>query len=263
LEVVPISQTERRINKLYANFCVIRKEVSLSIIKATNRALPLALELGGLLIEHKERIGHGNWETWVARQDFSLATTKRWMALNRRREEVARSGVESLDEAYQILGLKSTAPKRSPVSDLTVPEASDTDAPVTKEEGQPNPEVLWFPERRDPPAPLPVPEKPAEVQAAHEPDHLNTPVQPGSTELVSGNGDPSVQVFEYKVDALVTIRVTRRETAKNKEEAIQRAKEAHGDGLERHYGKSLKEYLESYKDCEEIELCSMTWSVTE
>jgi hypothetical protein len=126
LEVVPISQTERRINKLYANFCVIRKEVSLSIIKATNRALPLAIELGGLLVEHKERIGHGNWETWVAAQEFSLATAKRWMALNRRREEVERSGVENLDEAYLLLGLKT--PKRSPVSDLTDSDA-DTDTP--------------------------------------------------------------------------------------------------------------------------------------
>lgn len=246
---MPISQTERRINKLYANFCVIRKEVSLSIIKATNRALPLAIELGGLLVEHKERIGHGNWETWVAAQEFSLATAKRWMALNRRREEVERSGVENLDEAYLLLGLKT--PKRSPVSDLTDSDA-DTDTPD------------W----RHNPAPIPAPEKPSEVQAAS--DDIKPPAQPAITESISGNGESledlshstesmsedseSGAITCYKVDALLTIRVTRSIDAGSDEEAIKAVKRLYGGGLQRH--------LEAYQNCDKVEICSISWEAT-
>lgn len=241
LEVVsrPPNQAERRIKKLYSDLCGISKEVSTEILKATKRALRLAIDLGGLLIEHKERIGHGNWEPCVAAQEFSLATAKRWMALHRRRNEVARSGVEGLDEAYRILGLKTITPKRSPVSDLTDPESTDT--PATQYQ------------RTNGPLLSPLPEKPAMVTQEAEP-----PVQSEQTP-VSDDGDPAAELKYYTVDATVTIRVIRHADAHNEEDAIRLVKRAYKEGLERH----LQDYLKTYRNCDEIDICSMTWSATE
>jgi hypothetical protein len=245
LEVVsrPPSHAERRIKKLYSDLCGIGKEVSTSIIKAGNRALPIVRDLGGALIEQQKTLGYGNWEAWIKTQEFGVSTAKRWMSVNRRWDEVTRSGVSSTRQAYLLLGLISSgkAPQdRSHVNDLT--EAAPTDTPATRP---------------------PLPEKLAVV--AQEPDDIEPPIQgwdrastepePLTSEETSTSEDSEAGAITcYKVDALLTIRVTRRVDAHTEEEAIQTVKRLYGGGLARH--------LEAYQNCDKVEICSMTWSAT-
>jgi hypothetical protein len=50
-----------------------------------------AIETGALLIEAKKRVGHGNFERWVANNcELSPATARRWMELAEKRPELEK-----------------------------------------------------------------------------------------------------------------------------------------------------------------------------
>src|SRR6516162_3810147 len=50
-----------------------------------------AIETGALLIEAKKRVGHGNFERWVADNcQLSPATARRWMELAEKRPELEK-----------------------------------------------------------------------------------------------------------------------------------------------------------------------------
>jgi Protein of unknown function (DUF3102) len=117
LEVVSrgSDNTPKRIKELYAKMHSFGQEASAAIFRLTNKALPYAIELGGLLTQHKDKLGHGNWEDWAKAQPYSITTLKRWMTLYREQDQIHRSGITDLSKAYGLCHRRSENRINSPV----------------------------------------------------------------------------------------------------------------------------------------------------
>jgi len=61
------------------------------ITSCLRTSVACAIETGALLIEAKRRVGHGNFERWVANNcELSPATARRWMELAEKRPELEK-----------------------------------------------------------------------------------------------------------------------------------------------------------------------------
>src|SRR6516225_11458159 len=61
------------------------------ITSSLRTSVACAIETGALLIEAKKRVGHGNFERWVANNcELSPATARRWMELANKRPELEK-----------------------------------------------------------------------------------------------------------------------------------------------------------------------------
>jgi hypothetical protein len=61
------------------------------ITSSLRTSVACAIETGALLIEAKKRVGHGNFEQWVANNcQLSPATARRWMELADKRPELEK-----------------------------------------------------------------------------------------------------------------------------------------------------------------------------
>jgi hypothetical protein len=61
------------------------------ITSSLRTSVACAIETGALLIEAKKRVGHGNFEQWVANNcELSPATARRWMELADKRPELEK-----------------------------------------------------------------------------------------------------------------------------------------------------------------------------
>jgi hypothetical protein len=61
------------------------------ITSSLRTSVARAIETGELLIEVKKRVGHGNFEQWVAENcQLSPATARRWMELAEKRSEIEK-----------------------------------------------------------------------------------------------------------------------------------------------------------------------------
>jgi len=68
----------------------IRDRVA-QITSSLRTSVACAIETGALLIEAKKRVGHGNFERWVANNcELSPATARRWMELAEKRPELEK-----------------------------------------------------------------------------------------------------------------------------------------------------------------------------
>lgn len=85
----------------------LHNEVELHLKNAINKAI----ELGGIIANEKQRLGHGNFSTFLKELPFSERTARRYMLLFDNREKVA--GL-TFKEAYKLIGTTKT----DTVSDL-------------------------------------------------------------------------------------------------------------------------------------------------
>jgi hypothetical protein len=70
--------------------CAIRDKVA-QITSSLRTSVACAIETGALLIEAKRRLGHGNFERWVADNcHLSPATARRWMELANKKPELEK-----------------------------------------------------------------------------------------------------------------------------------------------------------------------------
>jgi hypothetical protein len=95
----------QRINDLHGQIKALESETG-------RKSVPLAIEIGRILVETKPKCGHGEWEEWAEiNLSFSLRTANRYMALYKR---VINDGFDSkgktLTECYIEVGfIKETA----------------------------------------------------------------------------------------------------------------------------------------------------------
>jgi modification methylase len=82
----------KRINQLHKTF------MKMTVAKA--------VEIGKLLTEQKEKLGHGNWEDWMRTNlEFSAATAKRYMRLYEAKDDLKTVTVSdlSLTDVYKLM----------------------------------------------------------------------------------------------------------------------------------------------------------------
>src|SRR6516165_7035325 len=66
------------------------KDKVAQITSSLRTSVACAIETGALLIEAKRRLGHGNFERWVADCQLSPATGRRWMELANKKPELEK-----------------------------------------------------------------------------------------------------------------------------------------------------------------------------
>ena len=102
------------------------KDKVAQITSSLRTSVACAIETGALLIEAKKRVGHGNFERWVADNfPISPATARRWMDLAEKRPELE----------------KQLAAKTLNLSDLNLSSArrliAPPPAPLSPDQGSP------------------------------------------------------------------------------------------------------------------------------
>ena len=98
------------------------KDKVAQITSSLRTSVACAIETGALLIEAKRRVGHGNFERWVANNcDLSPATARRWMELADKRSEIEKVAVAktlnlsdlNLSSARRLIAPPKPAPDQS------------------------------------------------------------------------------------------------------------------------------------------------------
>jgi Zn-finger nucleic acid-binding protein len=95
------------------------------VIGSVNTALARAIEAGGLLIDTKAELPHGEFTPWLrANCSFSVVTARRYMRLHEHREELRqeRSGVTGLTAAYRLLA----GPSEDAAAPVAAPPTTET-----------------------------------------------------------------------------------------------------------------------------------------
>jgi hypothetical protein len=241
------------------------------ICDAPKMTLEKALMAGWELTDQKSKVGkHGKWRQWCAenipqvpersvQRYIQLFENREWLQEHYKTDTVsdlpvgirgALKAIQDRDKTKADKGVTEEAV--SPAIDTVPPQIAQDVAGVT----QPALEAASIIEPKNPVAPPKQPAKPViDVEAEVEQEH-ESPVQSEQTPVLD-DGEPDT-ITCYKVDATITIRVTRATDASSEEEAIRLVKRIYGEGLERH----LKAYVETYKNCDNVDICSMTWSAT-
>src|SRR5205814_4174675 len=74
------------------------------IMGNARKSLDLAIQVGGLLTQQKETVGHGQWEKWVETHlPFGPRTASNYVRLYRERERIKSESVSDLTDAYKLL----------------------------------------------------------------------------------------------------------------------------------------------------------------
>lgn len=102
------------------------RKLNSKFLKAVRTSLDTAIEIGGILVKAKAKVGHGNWAEWLKKNvDFSERTAEDYANFFRNRGALKSAKVANLSEARdlvrqlmsppQVLQI-STAPNPSPVT---------------------------------------------------------------------------------------------------------------------------------------------------
>jgi hypothetical protein len=89
------------------------------IRSAAQSMLVKAIKLGGLLLDEKQRVGHGHWLDWVkVNLIFSPRTAQRYITCYEHREQLNTTSVSHLADAVKLLAKprKVEEPPQKPVS---------------------------------------------------------------------------------------------------------------------------------------------------
>lgn len=110
---MPLNPDEARVTKM--------KKLLDEIAKTARKTVEQAIQLGGLLTEHKQAIGHGGFMDWVKDElDLSHATATNYMRLYENRKDPKLLNVSNLTEAYG----KLRGPQKRPTKKKKNPNAS-------------------------------------------------------------------------------------------------------------------------------------------
>ena len=83
----PVAPTDMKLPELTR---AIKDKVA-QITSSLRTSVACAIETGALLIAAKKKVGHGNFERWVANNcELSPATARRWMELADKRPELEK-----------------------------------------------------------------------------------------------------------------------------------------------------------------------------
>jgi hypothetical protein len=87
------------------------KEKYLAAVRTT---LETAIEFGGVLVEAKEAVGHGNWSEWLrSNVDFSPRLARDFMTFYAYREELKSANLANLTDARHYLRKLSNSPEET------------------------------------------------------------------------------------------------------------------------------------------------------
>lgn len=74
------------------------------IMGNARKSLDLAIRAGGLLMEQRNTVEHGQWESWVrAHFSFTPRTASNYMRIYRERDQIKSANVSDLADAYELL----------------------------------------------------------------------------------------------------------------------------------------------------------------
>ena len=92
--------TDAPATKILAQIIALHKEIT----EAARATLDKAITLGELLRQEKERLGHGNWLTWLkGNVPFTERTARNYIRLYEHRDRLKSETVSDLTAAYQML----------------------------------------------------------------------------------------------------------------------------------------------------------------
>ena len=96
-----------------------------SIIDSAKSCLETAKEIGGMLVEIKAEMDHGDWLPWLKNLPFSDQTARNYMRIFEHRDDPKFKTVLNLADAYRLLAGESEASKR------TIPQPPTRQTPPT------------------------------------------------------------------------------------------------------------------------------------
>src|SRR6516165_1477998 len=112
------------------------KDKVAQITSSLRTSVACAIETGALLIEAKKRVGHGNFERWVADNfPISPATARRWMDLAEKRPELEKqlaAKTLNLSDLNLSSARRLIAPPKAPMPDQP-PAPKPTKPPATEQ----------------------------------------------------------------------------------------------------------------------------------
>lgn len=108
MALVAASESKQQLRQIASEI----KSAHAECIAGVRTSLELAVKIGGLLIDAKRIVDHGDWEDWVERKcGFSRQTARRYMQVSK------RSLVSDLDQDSTIRGLLSSSAKIQKVNE--------------------------------------------------------------------------------------------------------------------------------------------------
>src|SRR6516225_1699913 len=111
------------------------KDKVAQITSSIRTSVACAIETGALLIAAKKKVGHGNFERWVADHcQLSPATARRWMELAEKRPELEKQlsaktlnlSDLNLSSARRLIAPPKTPPPDQPPAPRSRPRLSNT-----------------------------------------------------------------------------------------------------------------------------------------
>jgi ParB family chromosome partitioning protein len=98
--------------RLSRHACKVERKIAVlhkQIMAAARMSLKNAIEIGRLLTQRKAQLRHGQWLPWAEKLPFSPETTRRYMRVYERRDELKSVNVTDLSDAYALITGKTKA----------------------------------------------------------------------------------------------------------------------------------------------------------
>jgi hypothetical protein len=110
--------------------------------EGVRQSVEAALEIGRILCEQKQALGHGAFLPWLHQHVsfISERTAQRWMKLHTNRARLKSDSVSDLTSAYRLLEAPSDNEAVAPADDSGVNQGRDRDEQVGADDDQPDDE---------------------------------------------------------------------------------------------------------------------------